>query len=173
MNKAIFTSFIFFLITISLKASECSLAYSTMYLIALNEKAIERPIGYPYLISFNSSKNVAEAKKTFKKVFMNSRTIDCKNVQLCTKITKSLINNGMSNLDLGAFQINYHYHKIKIKDYFIIEKSYEKSCNIAEQFIDSKNVTFEDIARYHSSTKKYNAIYAKRLKKNYNRLASK
>jgi len=158
---------------INLFAKECSLSYSTMYLIAMNERATEKEIGYPYLISFNKKKDAQEAKKIYKELFFNSRTLDCKNADSCTKILSSLLDNGSDNLDLGAFQINYHFHKIPISHYFKIDKSYSKSCEIAEKFIDKNNVTFEDLARYHSSTKKYNARYARALEINYNKIVSR
>lgn len=153
-----------------LLAKECRLDYSILYLIAMNEKHKSRQVGYPYLISFNKKSDLIKAKKLHIDGFLDTRTIDCKNKQKCVKTTRTLIKNKMHNLDLGAFQINYTYHKMSIEDYFDFQKEYKKSCEIAQNFIDPDNITFKDIARYNSSTKNINERYAKNLQINYNKL---
>jgi len=162
--------FISLLLLSSLFAGEqkCLLKYSTMYIIAMNEKHKDKAVGYPYLISLNNKKDVIKAKEKYKNYFLDNRTIDCINKEKCFQITKNLIADKITNLDLGAFQINYKYHKIKIKDYFNLKKSYIASCKIASQYIKNKQkITFRDIAKYHSHTKKYNRLYADSLRKNY------
>lgn len=150
-------------------SEQCSLDYSILYLIAMNERHKDRDIGYQYLISFNNKNDVNKAKEKFKG-FLDNRTIDCKNRENCIKIAKYLISNNIKNLDMGPFQINYLYHKYSLSEYFDLKKSYKNSCMIAQNFIDNDHITFSDIARYHSSTRKYNQRYASYLKRNYNSL---
>lgn len=153
-------------------AKECSLDYSIMYLVAMNEKHKDRNVGYPYLISFNNKKEASVAKH-YINGFLDNRTIDCKNEKRCTDILKILFSAKITNLDLGAFQINYHYHKENLSDYFNLKKSYNIGCKIAEKHINNNAVTFQDIAKYHSLSRKYNSIYANSLSRNYKKLLSK
>lgn len=152
------------------KETECKLGYSTMFLIAMNEKHLKKEVGYPYLISLNNKTEKKRIFQKYKKYFLDNRTIDCKNKKLCTIIASDMIKNNITNLDLGAFQINYGFHKFKIENYFDLKKSYNISCSIASKYVNDKDLTFENIAKYHSQTRKYNQLYAKSLKKNYQKL---
>lgn len=154
----------------TLASNECALDYSIMYLIAMNEKHPNREVGYPYLISFNEKGDVVTAKKNRIVGFIDNRSIDCESKEKCADIVEQLTKLKIENVDLGAFQINRYWHKIPLKDYFDLKKSYQKGCSIASKFIDSENITFKDIAKYHSLTKKYNNLYANNLKKNYTRV---
>lgn len=157
--------------TAFLYSKSCKLDYSIMYLLILNEKSLHRPVGYPYLISFNKKSDIKKVSKRYQNLFMDSRTIDCLNVDMCVSILNYLYDKKIKNVDLGTFQINNFWFKFNDKkNYFIIEKSYEKSCEIASKYINPNNITFEDIARYHSSTKKINKLYAQNLKRNYIKL---
>jgi hypothetical protein len=48
------------------------------------------------------------------------------------------------------------------KDYFDLEDSYLKACQIIEHHT-KKELTWSNIAKYHSGTKKYNDRYKERL----------
>ena len=176
-NKNIFFN-IFIIISLSFStlfsASKCNVDYSIIYLIAMNERSLQRPIGYPYLISLNKKfpREYNKVKHQFN--FINNRTIDCKSEKECISTMEKLLQLGIKNMDLGAFQINYLSFKFKdFSNYFNFKKSFARSCEIVYPFIrNKKNITFRDIARYHSSTPKYNKIYADNLEKNYKKLAN-
>ena len=144
--------------------SKCDVDSSILKIIAEAERHHKKEIGYQYLISFNNKKDAKLAKTQIgKNVFLDSRTIDCKNKQLCKKITNFLIEQKITNLDLGAFQINYKFHKMKIEDYFLFKKSYLKACAYISKLIRNHGYNWRTIAMYHSATPKYNYRYLKKI----------
>jgi len=144
---------------------KCLIDDTIMFAIAENERSKHRPIGYPYLISFNNNENIEKLGKTLASYLIDSRTIDCKSKTLCVKILNTLIENNITNLDLGAYQINYIFYKIPFEDYFDIRKSYLKACNIVYNH-NKKEASWENVAKYHSGTPKYNKNYKEKLLKN-------
>jgi hypothetical protein len=154
------------LLTISVFAnnSKCNVDSSLLKIIAEVEKHNQKEVGYEYLISFNNKRDAKFTKnKIGKKIFLDKRTIDCKNKQLCKKITNFLIKQKITNLDLGAFQINYKYHKMEIEDYFSFKKSYLKACGLLSKLIKNYGYSWRTIARYHSATPEYNYKYLKKI----------
>lgn len=161
----------------NLHSEECKVEHEILYSIASIERHIKKEIGYPYIISFN---NLSDFKlitavlddfeyKTFKN---DNRSIDCLEESNCIAITERLILNDIKNLDLGAFQLCYKWHKLDTNVFFDLEKSYNKACNIINGHIkEKKDKSFKTIARYHSKTKnlneKYASILKKRLEKNF------
>lgn len=144
----------------------CSLDYSLMRFIAKIEKSSKRDVGYPFLISFNSKKDfkfLGSLKNPYIKI--NQRTIDCLNEKNCTEILLDLKEMGLNNVDLGAFQINYKFHKLEEQKYFNLMDSYQAACNILESLIDTYGYSWETIGKYHSFTKKVNQKYLAKLSK--------
>jgi hypothetical protein len=95
---------------------------------------------------------------------LNSRAIDCKNQNICVKITNVLLEHNINNLDLGAFQINYKYHKLPIKDYFNLKTSYAKAEQIVTGHIKRYGYNLRAIANYHSKTPVLNKAYREKLR---------
>lgn len=146
--------------------SECGVDYSLVYAVAMNERHPDRDVGYPFLISFNKSN--AYAKKKYKALFLDKRTIDCKDKKTCVSIVSDLSKKGVTNLDLGAFQINEHYHPSSdLGTFFTLGVSMNIACRIISTHIKKHGYNWSAIARYHSATPKHNNIYASNLKKNY------
>ena len=144
---------------------ECSVDDRIMFAIAKVERHPKTPVGYPFLISINMKKDKVKAKKiqSLKKYFLDSRTLDCNSQEECVGVLHELNNHGITNLDCGAFQLNYKYWKMqRIADYFDTKKSYEKACSIVMSH-NKSNWSWENIAKYHSKTKKYNTKYKKYL----------
>jgi hypothetical protein len=142
-----------------------------------------RKVGYPYLISFN---NLEDFKN--KDIFLdndfkyinfknNNRTIDCLNENNCVNILNRLVINKIINLDLGAFQINYRWHKYNFENYFDLVRNYNDACKLIEYHVDrNKDIDIDNyslIARYHSYTKEYNEKYALLLEKKMEKYYSK
>lgn len=146
-------------------ANECSIDDKVMFAIAENERSKYKPIGYPYLISLNNSSDKDKLGESLKKYMLDGRTIDCKYSELCIKILDLLIKNKITNLDLGAYQINYIFYKIPLNEYFDISKSYLKACKIVKKHT-KKDMSWKNIAKYHSGTPEFNKIYREKLMKN-------
>jgi len=156
-----------FIVTVSiieLMGSECGVDDRIMYGIASVESHKKRPVGYPYLISINSKNEQKRLRKipSLKKLFLDTRTIDCKNQEMCVIVLDEINKLGITNLDLGSFQINQMYWEMPKKEYFSIKGSYEKACEIV-LFHNRKEWNWKNIAKFHSGTKKYNERYQKYL----------
>lgn len=149
----------------------CSIDKNVIYSILMNE-GLKKRIGYEYIISFNNSSDVKVLKETaLKSLFIDNRTIDCKNEKLCSYILYELTKAKITNLDLGAFQINYGLHNLsKLSDYFDINKSYVFACDYIEKMVKKYGDNFRAYASYHSQTPKFNEKYQKRLKINYEKV---
>jgi hypothetical protein len=152
-------SFLLFIISLIAK-EECSLDYSIMHSIQKIERHSKCKVGYPYLISFNSPEDVSLAKKKFNLNWLDDRSVNCEELIKCETILKKLTKAKIDNLDLGAYQINYKFHKMKFNNYFNNNKSYIKACKILEELIQRYGISADTIARYHSSTNKYKNAYA-------------
>lgn len=141
--------------------------------ILLNECLQENNYCNPYIISFNSNKEKNKAKKVGF-TFYNKRNIYCYNKKTCEKTLFSLNSIGIFNLDLGPFQLNQKYHKMKnLQNYFDFNKSKEKVKKILSSLINKYGYSWHTIGRYNSSTKKINKRYCRRLWKNINRIKNK
>jgi len=155
-----------FLLSFSLFASnnKCDIDSSILKIIAKAERHSQKEVGYPFLISFNNKNDAKLVKSQIgKSIFLDSRTIDCKNKKLCKKITNFLIEQKITNLDLGAFQINYEFHKMKVEKYFSFKESYFKACSFISKLIKNHGYNWRTIAMYHSATPKYNYRYLKKI----------
>ena len=142
----------------------CSIDNDIMLSILKTESHKDKTIGYPYLISFNNRIDQKIVRKTsIKKYLLDNRTIDCKDKDTCIKITKTLLEVGINNLDLGAFQINYEFHKMKVEKYFSFKESYFKACSFISKLIKNHGYNWRTIAMYHSATPKYNYNYLKKI----------
>ena len=145
----------------------CSIDYSIMYAIQKVERHAKLKVGYPYIISFNSKVDRKKVKKKLNLSWIDSRSVDCKEIVQCEDTLNKIVKLKIKNVDLGAFQINYKYHTMKPDEYFNNKKAYLRACKIIEGLIKKYGMSADTIARYHSSTKKYRRRYAKKLFKNY------
>ena len=150
---------------------ECQLSHESMILIAKTEKHPQRRLGYPYLISFNNTKDAERMYQKYQSLFIPNkgvdRSIDCQNEQMCVDILHDLLSQNITNVDLGAYQINYGCHKLPHENYFRVAESYEYACAYAYSFVRQYGETFRSLAMYHSQTPKYRNIYAKRMYDEY------
>ena len=159
------TIFLLIFFVISVHASDkCKVDDLIMYNIASIEAHKDLPVGYPYIISLNNKKDFYKLKNDdlLKDLFLDKRTIHCLSQNVCVLTLKYLIAKNIKNVDCGAFQLNYKFWKIPKKDYFDVEKSYRKACDIV-MFYNKKEWTWENIAKYHSKTKVYNTRYKNNL----------
>jgi len=144
---------------------ECNVPYEIMHTIASVERHPAKEIGYPFLISFNSKKDSRVIKQEYDYKWLDSRTIDCGDKKSCSELFSNLKNLKIYNLDSGAFQINYKYHKYKNAIYFNLKDSYIASCEILSSLIKRYGYSWDTIAKYHSFTKKHKDKYLKAISK--------
>ncbi|MDD3834806.1 MAG: hypothetical protein PHS42_04955 [Sulfurimonas sp.] len=152
----------------------CRIDDDLMLSILLNEKHSVKNPGYEYLISFNNPEEAKSLRVNYKELFLDERTLDCKNLDSCVNLLNNLINQGVINIDLGAYQLNYKHQRLNNHgDYFRIEPSYYKACGYVEQMVSEVGYTWRGIAAYHSKTEKYNKIYRRNLISTYKNILSR
>ena len=173
MGEMIIRKAILLSIFISCAFAQCPISYEVLYSIATAESHPKRKVGYPFIISFNNKRDFASFEKSYKKgdyIKLDNRSLDCKNQVKCKEILSHLIKQGATNLDLGAFGFNYRY--VTSKDlgfYFRLKDSYLKACDILVNLKEKYGWSLETIAKYHSSTQKYNQRYQNKLLQIYSK----
>lgn len=134
----------------------------------------------PYLIRTNDIKNLNGFEKVIKKYphsypYKNDKlVIDCHNEDNCVKISIDLISSGISNIDLGLFQINYDSFPFNMYTYFNEQFGYRNACKVVLSKIKiTKDWDWRTLAAYHSLTPKHNEKYKNKLITNYQYLLKK
>ena len=141
-------------------------------------KITENELSYPYYIRTNSSNTMKKFNKIIEnfehKKTKDTMLIDCLNSTNCINIANRLIENKITNLDLGLFQINYNSFKYPMSSYFDKNLSYKNACKILEEKIkmNKGKWDWQVLASYHSMTPKYNKVYKEKLIKNYIKLTN-
>jgi len=176
------------LYSLSLQATEhlnidgksCSVPKNVMIALLMNESSSKRELGYEYIIRVNGKENIQRSKQVFKALLRDNMidkigrdVYDCRSTNLCVKISKYLIENGVKSLDLGSYQMNYYYHPEKLENYFDFDKSYLMACKYQHKLINQYGYSWKTVAMYHSKTRRYNEAYQARLFKNYNKIVNK
>lgn len=151
----------------------CSIDNNLMLSILLNEKHYAKESGYEYLISFNNMTEAKIVKVNYEHLFLDDRTLDCKNLDNCVSILNHIIGKNITNIDLGAYQLNYRYQRLNNSDYFKIGHSYHKACSYVEQMISELGYSWRGIAAYHSKTEKHNKLYRQNLIATYKEIMNK
>lgn len=135
---------------------------------------------YPFYIRTNDEKSLNKFNSIAKKYTHNfpfkrdKMILDCKNKDNCVSMSIDLISNGITNLDLGLFQVNYNSFKHNLYTYFDKEFSYKIACKaVYEKIKITKKWDWRTVAAYHSLTKTHNERYLKQLVTNYNKLKEK
>lgn len=171
--RAILSLFIIFQISFANNNERCIVPDILLKTI----KITENETSYPYFIRTNETSTLKKFKNIlngfeYKKTDDNM-LIDCINIQNCINISKSLIKNKITNLDLGLFQINYNSFKYPLDNYFDKNISYKNACSIIKEKIklNKGKWNWVVLASYHSMTPKYNKIYKKKLINNYIKLS--
>jgi len=129
----------------------------------------KRRLGYEYLICFNNENDARAIKKILPELFLDSRTIDCKNASVCQALTEKLLNIGITNVDLGSFQLNLKWHRYPVDTYFDFSKSYKIACRYLEDMIAKYGYNWYAIASYNSQTPEHNYKYQKILREKYSK----
>ncbi|HEX5710947.1 MAG TPA: hypothetical protein VFX68_06330 [Sulfuricurvum sp.] len=102
----------------------------------------------PNVIRINAVEDAQRAKSAGFAV--NGHIIRCNSTEECTAQAQALINGGITNLDLGPYQINYKYHPNPIlQDYFVDESEREHANRIMMGLVKSFGYSWETLGRYH------------------------
>ncbi|MDD2829007.1 MAG: hypothetical protein PHW18_05480 [Sulfuricurvum sp.] len=81
---------------------------------------------------------------------VNGHIIKCNSPEECSSQAQALINGGITNLDLGPYQINYKYHpNPNLIDYFIDAIEREQANQIITGLVKSFGYSWETLGRYH------------------------
>jgi hypothetical protein len=81
---------------------------------------------------------------------VNGHIIRCNSTEECTAQAQALINGGITNLDLGPYQINYKYHPVpNLSDYFVDATEREHANQIITSLVKSFGYSWETLGRYH------------------------
>ncbi len=102
----------------------------------------------PHVIRINVKEEADRAKAAGFAV--NGHIIRCNSVEECTAQTQALINGGITNLDLGPYQINYKYHPNPVlQEYFVDATEREYANKIMTGLVKSFGYSWETLGRYH------------------------
>lgn len=102
----------------------------------------------PYVIRINA---IEEAQRAAQAGFdVNGHLIKCGTTQECSLQAQALIEGGITNLDLGPYQINYKYHpNPMLHEYFEDTTAREHANGILTKLVKSFGYSWETLGRYH------------------------
>lgn len=102
----------------------------------------------PNVIRINA---IEDAQRALSAGFpVNGHIIKCNSNQECTAQAQALINGGITNLDLGPYQINYKYHpNPMLHEYFDDATEREHANKIMTGLVKSFGYSWETLGRYH------------------------
>lgn len=81
---------------------------------------------------------------------VNGHIIKCNSTEECTAQAQALINGGITNLDLGPYQINYKYHPtLNLSENFVDATQREHANQIITNLVKSFGYSWETLGRYH------------------------
>lgn len=131
---------------------------------------------YPYFIRTNDSKQLEKFNSISKKFNIKKTNddyvVDCLDVHTCSSLTKELILNGITNIDLGLFQINFDSFPRRLDSYFVEKYAYQNACSaVIEKVKIAKRWDWDVLAGYHSFTPSKNKIYKEKLMNNFIKLS--
>lgn len=124
----------------------------------------------PYVIRISYESDIAKAKKSNLKV--HDHHIRCHTVEECTRTLKKLLAMKIDNVDLGPYQINYHWHNDRWGDredysaYFMFQTAESRTREILRNLIDAHGYSWQTLGRYNHfdpNNLKRNRLYFQKL----------
>jgi len=102
----------------------------------------------PHVIRINADD---EAQRALNAGFaVTGHIIKCGSTEQCTAQAQALIDGGITNLDLGPYQINYKYHpNPMLQEYFEDTSAREQANGILTKLVKSFGYSWETLGRYH------------------------
>ncbi|MBN2870958.1 MAG: hypothetical protein JXK04_08405 [Campylobacterales bacterium] len=102
----------------------------------------------PHVIRINAAEDAQRAAAAGFGV--TGHLIKCGSTQECSIQAQALIEGGITNLDLGPYQINYKYHPNPfLHEYFEENMAREKANAILTRLVKSFGYSWETLGRYH------------------------
>ncbi len=102
----------------------------------------------PNVIRINAAEDTQRAQAAGFAV--NGHIIRCNSTEECSVQAQALINGGITNLDLGPYQINYKYHpNPMLHEYFVDATEREHANRIITGLVKSFGYSWETLGRYH------------------------
>jgi hypothetical protein len=119
----------------------------------------------PNVIRINADEDARRAQAAGFAV--NGHIIRCNATEECAAQAQALINGGITNLDLGPYQINYKYHpNPMLQEYFIDASERESANQIMMGLVKSFGYSWETLGRYHhfsATDRTRNEIYYRKM----------
>ncbi len=119
----------------------------------------------PHVIRINQTEDAQRAAAAGFAV--NGHLIRCGSTQECALQAQALIEGGITNLDMGPYQINYKYHPNPyVHEYFEEQTAREKANGILTRLVKSFGYSWETLGRYHhapTSDASRNARYYRKM----------
>jgi hypothetical protein len=119
----------------------------------------------PHVIRINATEDAQRAQAAGFAV--NGHLIRCASIDGCSAQAQALIDGGITNLDLGPYQINYKYHpNPMLHEYFDDTTSREQANAILTKLVKSFGYSWETLGRYHhfsATDRTRNEIYYRKM----------
>jgi len=102
----------------------------------------------PNVIRINETEDAKRAEQAG--FYIQNHIIRCNSTEECSAQTTALINGGITNLNLGPYQINYKYHpNPMLHEYFLDVTEREHVNNILVRLVKQHGYSWETLGRYH------------------------
>jgi len=112
------------------------------------ECLVEQGACNPHVIRINAIEDAQRAQAAGFGV--SGHLIRCASINECSAQAQALIDGGITNLDLGPYQINYKYHPNPVlNEYFDDASAREHANEILTKLVKSFGYSWETLGRYH------------------------
>lgn len=119
---------------------------------------------HPYTIRLNRAHDINTSRANG--FVVRNRLLRFEKLSDAVEAAKKLISLGCTSMDLGAYQINYHYHPDEdIARYFDEARARRFAEEILSELVERHGYSWETLGRYHSGTADLNRGYYLRLHK--------
>lgn len=129
------------------------------------ECLVEQGACNPHVIRINAIEDAQRAQAAGFAV--NGHLIRCASINECSLQAQALIDGGITNLDLGPYQINYKYHPNPIlNEYFDDTTARERANEILTKLVKSFGYSWETLGRYHhfsATDRSRNEMYYRKM----------
>lgn len=129
------------------------------------ECLVEQGSCNPHVIRINAIEDAQRAQAAG--FIVNGHLIRCSSVDECSAQAQALINGGITNLDLGPYQINYKYHpNPMLHEYFDDATAREHANEILTKLVKSFGYSWETLGRYHhfsATDRSRNEMYYRKM----------
>lgn len=154
---------------LSIAAAEPAYRIPDVVLFAIqnNECFKDKGLCDPFIIRLNKKKDIEKARAS--KLDVKSVHLFCESKEKCAIAAQRLIDIGITNIDLGPYQVNYYWNgQDELSGYFDMAIAEQRARTILRRLIDRHGYSWRTLGRYHHydpDNKKRNQAYYRRLRK--------